>query len=148
MGPAHVQLHEGAGQRFRLPRRGPFAGAQPDDRIVDPHRLSGLQRDVARDAVALVEQPDDRDALRHRGRSGVDRTVLAVDTHLVAGQRARGRRTACDLGQRRVRDRGVGGGHGTVTEQADTRPGHSRCRHQNQPADRERSVHASGLHAS
>jgi len=67
---AHVELDEGAGQLVLLPRRGMFAGTQPHDRIADAHRLPRLQRQVAADAVALVEQADDGDALRHRRAAG------------------------------------------------------------------------------
>jgi hypothetical protein len=66
LGIADVELHERAGQRLHLPGRGGLAGAQPDDGIADPDRLARLQRHVARQAVALVEEAEDRDALRHR----------------------------------------------------------------------------------
>ncbi|CUS45330.1 hypothetical protein MGWOODY_Smn1184 [hydrothermal vent metagenome] len=52
-----------------LPRRGLLAGAQADDHIADAHRLARLERDFARRAVPLVEQPDHRDTLRHRRRT-------------------------------------------------------------------------------
>jgi hypothetical protein len=66
LGIAHVELHERAGQRLHLPGRGGLAGAQPDDGIADPDRLARFQRDVARQAVALVEEAEDRHPLRHR----------------------------------------------------------------------------------
>jgi len=62
-----IELHKGAGIMFLLPGRGLLAGAQADDHIADPRRLAGLERDIAGDAVALVEQAEHRDALRHRG---------------------------------------------------------------------------------
>jgi hypothetical protein len=68
--PLDVHLHEGAGQLFLLPRRARFAGAQADRDILHPHRLPRLQRQVADDAVALVEQAEDRDPLRHRRDAG------------------------------------------------------------------------------
>ncbi|GHH12470.1 hypothetical protein GCM10008023_12670 [Sphingomonas glacialis] len=52
-----------------LPRRGLLARAQPDHDIADAHRSTGLERHVARHAVALVEQSERRDALRHRRRA-------------------------------------------------------------------------------
>jgi hypothetical protein len=71
---AHVELDKGAGQLLHLPGRRRLAGAEPDDHIVRcTDRLSGLQRQVARDAVALVEQADHGDALRHRRRSRRER---------------------------------------------------------------------------
>jgi hypothetical protein len=69
LGVGHVELDEGAGQLLDLPRRRRFAGAQADDDVPDPHRLAGLQRQVPLDAVALVEQADHGDALRHRRRA-------------------------------------------------------------------------------
>ena len=51
---------------FLFPRRGFLARAQADDHLADADRLPRLQRQVTRDAVALVEQADHRDALRHR----------------------------------------------------------------------------------
>jgi hypothetical protein len=63
---ADVELDEGPGQRLHLPGRGRLAGAQPDDRVPDPDRLAGLEGDRPRNAVALVEQPDDGHPLRHR----------------------------------------------------------------------------------
>jgi hypothetical protein len=63
---AHVELDEGAGEALHLPWRGGLAGAQTDDDVADPHRLSRLQREVARQAIALVEEADHRHALQHR----------------------------------------------------------------------------------
>jgi len=65
---AHVELYEGAGQLLRLPRRGRLAGAKVDDDVADPPRLARLHRQGLGDAVALVEQAERGDALRHRGR--------------------------------------------------------------------------------
>ena len=62
-------LHEGPGLGRALPRQGPLAGGEPDDDIADPPRLAGLQHDVLGDIVALVEQAERGDALRHRGRA-------------------------------------------------------------------------------
>jgi hypothetical protein len=70
---AHVELDEGAGQLLHLPGRAGFAGAEANDDVAHPNRLPGLQLDVPRDAVALVEEPQHRDALRHRGGAGRDR---------------------------------------------------------------------------
>jgi hypothetical protein len=67
---ADVELDEGSGQRLDLPGRAGFAGSEADDDIAGADRLSGLERQLARDAVALVEQADHRRAFRHRGRSG------------------------------------------------------------------------------
>ena len=65
--PLHVKLHEGARQIFIFPRGGRLAGAQAHNRIVHPKRLAGLQRQVAHDSVALVEEPEDGNAVGHGG---------------------------------------------------------------------------------
>jgi hypothetical protein len=66
IGLLNVDLDEGAGQLLLFPRRGRFAGAQADDHVLPPRRLSGVKGDILHDAVALVEDADHRDALRHR----------------------------------------------------------------------------------
>jgi len=76
VGPDHVELDERTGQRVVLPRRAGLAGAEPDHRVADPDRLSRLERKVANDAVALVEEAEHRDPLGHRGDPGVDRRAL------------------------------------------------------------------------
>lgn len=63
---AHVELDEGAGQLLHLPGGGRLAGAQPHDHIAGANRLARPKLQILGDAVALVEQPDDRNALRHR----------------------------------------------------------------------------------
>ena len=70
VGPLHVELDEGAGQLLGFPRRGRLAGAKPDDRILDPDRSAGTQDQVADDPVALVEEAEHRDPLRHGRHSG------------------------------------------------------------------------------
>jgi hypothetical protein len=65
---ADVELDEGAGQSLHLPGRRGLAGAKPDDRVSHPHRLAGLEGERARNAVALVEEADHGDPLRHRSR--------------------------------------------------------------------------------
>ena len=72
--PAHprlfdVELDERPGEAVIFPRRGRIAGAQADHGVAEADRLSGLERDVADDAVALVEQPKHRDALAHRSHA-------------------------------------------------------------------------------
>jgi hypothetical protein len=83
--PAHVQLDERAGQLLGLPRGSGLAVAQPHDHIADADGLAGPQRQIALDAVALVEQAEHRDPFRHGRRAGrelrhrlghVDRLVL------------------------------------------------------------------------
>ena len=69
---ADVELDEGAGELLRLPRRGGLAGPEADHDVADAKRLAGLELDVARDAVALVEQADHRHPLRHRRGAGRD----------------------------------------------------------------------------
>jgi hypothetical protein len=94
VGAAHVELDEGAGQLLDLPGLGGLAGAQPHDHVADPDRLAGAQRQVALQPVALVEQAEHGDALRHRRGAGselvhrlrhVDRLVLDRRIVLAAG---------------------------------------------------------------
>ena len=66
IGPLNVDLDEGSRQLFFFPRRGRFAGAKADDHIIPSRRLARMERDVADNSIALVEDPEDRDALRHR----------------------------------------------------------------------------------
>jgi hypothetical protein len=64
-----------------FPGRGFLARAQPDDRIADPDRFTRFHRQIARLAVALVEQAERRDALVHRRRAliGIGRITRHVD---------------------------------------------------------------------
>jgi hypothetical protein len=73
VGLLHVELNEGAGQLLVLPRGGGLAGAQPHDHVLPADRLTGMQRDILDDAVALVEDAEHRHPLRHRRH-----TALAV----------------------------------------------------------------------
>ena len=73
VGALHVELDEGSGQPLALPRRSRFAGPQPHDSVSHMHRLSWLQHYVADDPIALVEQPENRDPLRHRRHIGLRR---------------------------------------------------------------------------
>jgi hypothetical protein len=63
----HRQLDEGASFGRILPRRGHLACAEPHDRAADARRFAGLHLEIADEPVTLVEQADDRDAVRHRG---------------------------------------------------------------------------------
>ncbi|EXS71409.1 hypothetical protein BF95_03840 [Sphingobium sp. Ant17] len=63
---AHVELHEGAGVLHIFPRRAGFAGLQAHDGVAHPHGLARFQGQVAGQAVAFIEQADDRATIRHR----------------------------------------------------------------------------------
>jgi hypothetical protein len=80
-------LDKGPGQLLRLPWRGGFAGFQADGDVLDPHRLPRLQGQVANDAVALVEQAQDRHPLGHRSHARlVGRRARDLDgQRLIAG---------------------------------------------------------------
>jgi hypothetical protein len=67
---ADVDLDEGAGQLLHFPGRGRLAGAKPHDDVAGADRLARVQREFAHLAVALVEQPQHRDALGHRRGAG------------------------------------------------------------------------------
>jgi hypothetical protein len=71
VGALDVELHERSGQFLIFPRSRRLARPQPHHRIPDPDRLSRPQRDVADDPVALVEEAEHRDPLRHRSHSGL-----------------------------------------------------------------------------
>jgi hypothetical protein len=62
----HIDLDERPRQLLFLPRRGCLAGAQSDDHVLPPRRLAGVKRYILDDAIPLVEDAEDRDALRHR----------------------------------------------------------------------------------
>jgi hypothetical protein len=66
VGPLDVDLDEGAGQLLGFPRGGHFARPQAHDHVLPFDRLARVQGDVLDDPVALVEDAEDRDPLRHR----------------------------------------------------------------------------------
>jgi hypothetical protein len=69
-GLLHVELDKGTGQLVELPWRSRLAGAQAHDGILDADGLTRPERDVPGDAVALVEEPENRNPLVHRRRAG------------------------------------------------------------------------------
>jgi len=62
--------HERPGFGRRFPRRRGFAGAQLNDDVADAARLSGLEFEIPRQSVALVEQAEHRNPLCHRRDPG------------------------------------------------------------------------------
>jgi hypothetical protein len=70
---ANVELDERAGQLLLFPWSGLLARAKADDRVLPAHRLAGAESDVLDDAVALVEDPENRNALGHRGYPALPR---------------------------------------------------------------------------
>ena len=58
-----VDLNEGTGEPVELPRRRGFTRLQPHDRVLDPERLAWTKRDLAGDAVALVQEAEHGDPL-------------------------------------------------------------------------------------
>jgi hypothetical protein len=73
VGPLHVELDEGAGQLLFFPRGSLLAGAQADDCVLPSHRLARPKGHVLDDSVALVENAEHGDALRHGGYSALPR---------------------------------------------------------------------------
>jgi hypothetical protein len=65
-----VNLNKGSRELFGFPRRARFAGLQTHRDVLDPHRLAGTQGQVADDAIALVQQTQHRNPLRHRRHAG------------------------------------------------------------------------------
>jgi hypothetical protein len=105
VGLLHVDLDKCTGQLLFFPRRGCFAGAQPHDHVFPPRRLTGVERNILNDAIALVEDADDRDALRHRRNAALSmssRRNLPNTRHgrvpLLSALVARGK---CEQGQER-----------------------------------------------
>jgi hypothetical protein len=66
VGALYVQLQEGAGQLLLFPRGGRLASAQVNDRVPRADGLPRLQPEIVDDAIALIEEADDRDAVLHR----------------------------------------------------------------------------------
>jgi hypothetical protein len=105
VGLLHVDLDERAGQLLLFPRRGRLARPQPYDDVLPAHRLAGVERDILDDAVALVEDAEHGDALRHRrhaalavgGRGGLPRRRQGLVGRLAALP-ARGERKRSDQG--------------------------------------------------
>jgi hypothetical protein len=95
----HRQLHERAGFRRVFPGRGLLARTQPDDRAPDARRFAGLHFEFADQPVPLIEQADNRDALRHRGRA-LDAADFLRDAFGFGD--GRHRRAAIALGRRPI----------------------------------------------
>jgi hypothetical protein len=66
VGAFDVDLDERSGELLLLPGGGGFARSKAYDHVLPPRRLTRVQRDVLDDAVALVEDSEDRDPLQHR----------------------------------------------------------------------------------
>jgi hypothetical protein len=62
---ANGDLHKGACLRPRLPRRCSLAGGEADHDVTDAAHLARPHLQILRDVVALVEQADRGDTLRH-----------------------------------------------------------------------------------
>ena len=102
VGLLHVDLDERSGELLLFPWRRRLARPKADDHVLPAHRLPGVKRDRLDDTVALVEHPEDRDALRHRrdsalaigGGSGLlgrrQRRVFAFLALAARGERERG----------------------------------------------------------
>jgi len=84
---AHVKLHEGAGVLHIFPRRAGFAGLQAHDRVAHTHRFARLERQVAGQPGALVEQADNGSALGHR-RAGQAVAISGTDFRALHFHRA------------------------------------------------------------
>lgn len=82
IGLPNIHLDKCAGQLLRFPRRGHFARAQTHDHVLHPNGLTGLQRDVADDAVALVKNTKNGDPFRHgRDAFGGSNCLWHVDSN-------------------------------------------------------------------
>jgi len=141
VGTADIELDEGAGQLLGLPGRGLLAGPKPDDHVSDAQRLSGLHAQIARQAVALVEQADHRFTFGH-GRHAAHRLRLRLGRRLRARLRLRP-----GLGRRGLACRRAGRLGLVVLERecgapaGETQPDRAQRGEPN-------ALHASGVHAS
>jgi hypothetical protein len=127
---SHIQLHEGPGFLHIFPWRAGFAGLKPHDRVAHPQRFARFHRQVAGQAVALVEQADHCRALCHR-RAGQGGGFTRPDRRPLHPDRA-------GL---------VGGGHITVATSGQRQQ--RRAKQDRQASPRRTADHdASGLHAS
>jgi hypothetical protein len=64
---ADIDLNESTDLLRQFPRRGALAGREADDHRADLAALAGLERNVLREIVALVEQAKRGHAVFHRG---------------------------------------------------------------------------------
>ena len=69
VGLQHIDLDERARELLFFPWSRRFAGPKPDDDVLPAHRLPRMKSHVLYQAVALVENADDRDTLRHRSHA-------------------------------------------------------------------------------
>jgi len=87
VGAPDIELDKCPGEPLGFPRRGRIAGAKPDQRVLGADRLAGLQREIADDPVALVEQGDHRHPLGHRcDPGGVDRRRQRFGNDFIVGR--------------------------------------------------------------
>jgi hypothetical protein len=100
----HIDLNEGAGQLFLFPRRRRLARPQPHHDVFPADRLAGVKHHVLNESIALVEDCDHRNPLRHwrhPGRTFAERPggmgltcrcrAISVARPAAAGKRDRGR---------------------------------------------------------
>jgi hypothetical protein len=112
-----VELHESARQLLTLPGRGRLARAQAHNRVIHSNGLARLQCQVANDAVALVEQAENGDAVGHRSDAGLlarararrrqPRTIGLL--RLVAAAATREEQQQCRAGNGKCSQSGVHG---------------------------------------
>jgi len=67
----HVKLDKGARKLFIFPGRSRLARTQPDDCVIRVDGLAGLESQIARDSIPLVEKAEDCDPIRHRSNAGL-----------------------------------------------------------------------------
>jgi hypothetical protein len=60
-----IDLDEGSGELFGLPWRRRLTRPKPNGHVLPPRRLARMQRDIAHDPVAFVEDGEDGDPLGH-----------------------------------------------------------------------------------
>jgi hypothetical protein len=71
VGLLHVDLDECAGQLLLFPRRARLARAKANDNVLPARRLAGMESDILDDPVALVENTQNGNPLRHRSHAAL-----------------------------------------------------------------------------
>jgi hypothetical protein len=108
VGLLHVELDERAGQLLVFPRRRRLASTKAHDHVLPSHRLTGVKRNILDDPVALVEDSEHRDPLRHRRHAALavrgrgrlprrgQRRVLLLRALAARGERERGKQRSSE----------------------------------------------------
>ena len=105
----HIDLNKGAGQFLLFPWSRRLTSAKAHDDILPANRLAGVKRDILNNAVAFVENAENRAALRHRSNASLaiggcgslasasQGSILFGSSLAARGERERGEQGCSDL---------------------------------------------------